>query len=397
MTASAERGKRITILFLNLFAWLGGGEYSVYNLVKNIESSLYRPILLFNKSGPFPAKTEAIGIETVVIPYEIVEPKKLLSPLSLVRNFKASLAIRRFIRDERVDIIQCSDVFALVLLLPSLVTLRTPVIYSMIVFYGRLRCWFLSLFGFLFVKRIIANSSAVKNDLLNKSVGLRGKTEVAYNGIDPEIFYPRTSEDRMQIRHRLGLPTGKKVIGFIGRFEVWKGHGTFLEAARDLLSSRDDLFFLMVGGAITQDVAPEVGRYRNEILKRLKELDLEGKVLMFDHRDDIAEIMASLDVYVCPSDAEPFGLVALEAFASGVPVVASNTVGAMEVLGSHEGVFIAEPQNPSSFVGQIEAALRYADNKRDRAPDSVEIRSRNQFTWRTYAGKFEALYQAAVE
>src|SRR5260221_13773643 len=112
MTASAERGTRITILFFNLFSWLGGGEYSVYNLVKNLQPGLYRPVLLFNKSGQFPSKTKDLGIETVFIPYDIVEHKKLLSPSSIFRNFNASFAIRRFIRAESVDIVHCSDAFA---------------------------------------------------------------------------------------------------------------------------------------------------------------------------------------------------------------------------------------------------------------------------------------------
>ena len=397
MTASAERGTRITILFFNLFSWLGGGEYSVYNLVKNLQPGHYRPVLLFNKSGPFSAKTKALGIETVFIPYDIVEPKKLLSPASLLRNFKASLAIRRYIRDERVDIVQCSDVLALVLLLPSLLSRRTPVIYSIIVFYGRLRSWFLNLFGLLFIKRIVSNSNAVMEDFLNKTFGLRGKTGVAYNGVDPEVFHPRSSERRMQIRRDLGIPADKKVVGFIGRFEVWKGHATFLEAARILLSSRTDLFFLMVGGAITEAVAPQVSRYQNDIMNRLDGMDLDGRMLMLGHRDDIPEIMASLDVYVCPSDAEPYGLVALEAFASGVPVVASSTVGAMEILGSRKGVFIAEPFDPSSFARRIEEALAHDHTGQQSAGVSKGNELSGEFTWRSYAATFEACYEAAVD
>lgn len=397
MLASTDQGKRITILFLNLFTWLGGGEYSVYYLVKNIDRSAYRPILLFNKNGPFREKAQAIGAETAIIPYDIVEPKKLLRPRSVLRNIRASFAIKRLIRSEGVDLIQCSDVFALVLLLPALISFRIPVVYSVIVFYGRLRCWFLNLVAILFIRHIVTNSSAVKADLLNKTFGLGKKTGVAYNGVDPSIFYPRSRERRDEIRRKLGLPIDKRIIGFIGRFEVWKGHATFLEAARNLALTHDDLLFLLVGGAITEEVAPQVSRYRREILGRLREMDLNGKLFMFDHRDDIPEIMAALDVYVCPSDYEPFGLVALEAFASGVPVVASSTVGAMEVLGNHEGVFIAEPHNPSSFARRIEEALASVDNGRTTPKVLTGVPSGFPLTWRNYAGTFEALYRAAVQ
>ncbi len=397
MNSSSDQGKRVTILFFNLFTWLGGGEYSVYYLVKNIARPEYRPIMLFNQNGPFPEKARAIGAETAIIPYDIVEPMKLLRPRSVLRNIRASFAIKRLIRSEGVDLIQCSDVFALVLLLPSLISYRIPVVYSVIVFYGRVRCWFLNLFAILFIRHIIANSNAVKFDLLKKTFGLGKKTGVAYNGVDPSIFYPRTPESRKEIRRKLGLPIDKRVIGFIGRFEVWKGHDTFLTAARDLALSRDDLLFLMVGGAITEAVAPQVRQYRSGILARLQEMGLDGKLIMFDHRDDIPEIMAALDVYVCSSDYEPFGLVALEAFASGIPLVATNTVGAVEVLLGCEGVFVAEPRNPSSFVRQIEAALGYSarDGMLHSGRDSDPVMSRIP-TWETYARNFEAAYSAAL-
>ncbi len=396
MNSSSDQGKRVTILFFNLFTWLGGGEYSVYYLVKNIPRPAYRPIMLFNQNGPFPEKARAIGVETAIIPFHIVEPIKLLNPGSVLRNLRASLAVSRLIRNERVDIIQCSDVFTLVLLLPALLRFRIPVIYSVIVFYGWLRSWFLNLFAFLFIRHIVANSGAVKEDLLKKTFGLRKKTVVAYNGVDPSLFYPRAPEARKEIRRKLGLPIDKRIVGFIGRFEVWKGHATFLEAAYNLASRHDDLLFLLVGGAITEEVAPQVGSYRRDILDRLKGLDVNGRVLMFDHRDDIPEVMAAIDVYVCPSDYEPFGLVALEAFASGVPVVASSSVGAMEVLGKAEGVFIAEPRNATSFVRRIEEALGYGGGTRSGSVNSAADPLRSRLSWKQYAGSFETLYQSVL-
>lgn len=396
MGENSRKDKKITILYFQLFTWLGGGEYSVYNLVKNIDASRFRAITMFNKKGPFVDKVEEIGVETVMVPFDIVERKKLLSPSSIRRNVKASFEIKRYIRTQNIDVIQCSDVFSLLLLLPTLLLWRRPVIYSIIVFYSTLRCWFFNLFAICFIDQIVTNSKAVKEDLLRKTIGLKHKTQVAYNGVDSLVFYPRSAEERQQVRSKLGLPLEKKIIGFVGRFEVWKGHVTFLEAAKLLIGTRDDLFFFIAGGAITRDVAPEVARYRNNVMNRIEEIQFKERLMLLDHRDDIPEIMAAMDVYVCSSDYEPFGLVALEAVASGVPVVASRTVGAMEVIGGMEGVFLAKPRDPRSFVRLTEQALRFARDREDRNAAKPTVTTSNQFTWRQYAVTFEQLYLAAV-
>jgi glycosyltransferase involved in cell wall biosynthesis len=229
----------------------------------------------------------------------------------------------------------------------------------------------------------------VKQGLLHKTVGLGGKTSVAYNGVDRFIFHPRPDEDRKKVCRALSLPPGKKIIGFVGRYEVWKGHETFLETVRRLLAERGDLFFLIVGGAITEEVAPQVRRYRDAILSRIRTMNLNGSLLMLGHRDDIPEIMAALDVYVCSSDYEPFGLVVLEAYESGVPVVISRTVGATEVLKHWEGVFIAEPRDASSFASCIAEALEYANRRRSDEPAD---HTPGTLSWRDYARTFEQLY-----
>jgi glycosyltransferase involved in cell wall biosynthesis len=382
--------KKITVLYFNLFTWLGGGEYSVYNLAKNLDRSKFRPILLFCKRGPFTDKADADKIETFIVPFIVTNPVGILKPGNIIKNFRTSFEIMKLLRNQQVDVVQCSDVFSLLLLLPSLIRFRLPVVYSVIVFYGTLRYWLFNLLAILFIDRIVANSEAVKNDLLNNTVGLRAISSVAYNGVDSTLFYPRSNEEKTKIISKLRLPVDKKIIGLVGRYEVWKGHLTFINVVQRLLQVRDDICFLIVGGAITSEVAPMVARYRNEVISRINELKLQSSIIMWDHRDDIPEIMASLDICVCPSDYEPYGLVVLEAYESGVPVVASRTVGALDVLRGKPGIFIAEPKEPESFVREINKALdfdRAILNSRHNQNTSERV------SWKKYANTFEELYE----
>lgn len=382
--------KKITVLYFNLFTWLGGGEYSVYYLANNLNRSRFEPIMLFNKKGVFVDKAKANGIETFIIPFVVSNPTALLKPGNIIKNIRASFKIMKLLRNRQIDVIQCSDVFSLLLLLPSLIRLRLPVVYSVIVFYSTFRYWFFNLLALLFVDRVIANSEAVKNDLLNKTVGLRKISSVAYNGVDTTLFYPRSIEEKAKIISKLGLPSAKKIIGLVGRYEVWKGHLTFLDAAKRLLQKRNDLSFLIVGGAITSEVAPEVARFREEVIRRINELKFQSSIILYDHRSDIPEIMAALDVCVCPSDNEPYGLVVLEAYESGVPIVASRTVGALEVLRERQGVFVAEPKNPDSFVREIMKALDF-DKAIFHSGHDKNLSQR--LSWKTYAQSFEDLYE----
>ena len=382
--------RKTTILFFNLFTWLGGGEYSVYYLAKNLDRTKIRPVLLFNKRGPFVDKAESDGIETVVIPFIVASPLTLLRPDNIFKNIRASFDIIKLLRNMQVDIIQCSDLFSLFILLPSLIRLRLQVVYNVIVFYSAIRYWVFNIFAFFFVDRIVANSEIVKKDLLSKTVGLGEITSVAYNGVDMSLFFPRTAEERNKIIAKVSLSSDKKIIGLIGRYELWKGHLTFIDTAKQLLRSRNDICFLIVGGAITSDVASAVELYRQEVVNYINELSLQQSIILLDHRNDIPEIMALLDVLVCPSDYEPYGLVLLEAYESGVPVVASSSVGALEVLRGKQGVFVAEPKNPDSFVREINNALRF-DRTILTSRDSKK--SSDQLSWQTYAQSFEDLYE----
>lgn len=355
--------------------------------MKSVDQKRFRPVLIVNERGPLTHIVEECGIEIAIVPFVVAKPAEMLRPKNIAGNIRASFEISRVMRERHVEIIQCTDIFAIVLLLPTLLKMRLPLIYNVIVFYSVFRSCLLNILAFLYVDHIVTNSFAVKKDLLRKTIGIASKTTVAYNGVDMSRFYPRNVSEKTTTRRSLGLPFEKKVIGFIGRYEVWKGHLTFVEAAYQLLRSRDDLCFLMIGGPITSRVAPQVSRYQEEVLRKVRQMGLNGKLIVWDHRNDIAEIMAALDVFVCPSDYEPFGLVVLEAWESGLPLVVTRTVGAIEVLKGKLGIIVAEPRNTTSFVDGIERALSIP------LSDISGKRVYGEHGWQSYARQFEALYE----
>lgn len=383
-------GKRV-VLYVSLYTEMGGGEFGLYYLIRCLDRTRFHPILMVNGRGPLTEKVQDLGAEIVVMPFPVVMLQQLVSPAILWRTWKASLAIRRYISERQIDLIQCSDVLALWLLMPAILTLRIPIVYSVIFFYELTRAIVFNLLALVGVRYIVCLSRMLHDDTARRMVGLRKKLRLIYWGVDVTRFDIRSASERVCLREKLGLPTDKRIVGFVGRYDLWKGHHTFLNAAERMLADRDDLFFLIVGGATTGDLIPAVAQFRQTVVERIRALHLNGSLAVWDHRDDVPDVMSCLDVFVCPSDREPFGLVILEALASGVPVVCSRTVGALEVVKDFDGVYVAEPHDAQSFAGKISQAL--AQGSRVLNTTSIH-QTLSEFSWTRCTQQYQDLYDS---
>src|SRR6516162_1249963 len=136
---SPDTAVKTTVLFINLYAEMGGGEVAVYELLKGLDRSRFHPIMMFNRRGPFVDKVESIGVDTVLIPFRTVMLKSLVSPKILLETVRASRSISRYLKGQAVHVIHCSDVLALILIAAPVVRLRIPVVYNMIFFYEWMR------------------------------------------------------------------------------------------------------------------------------------------------------------------------------------------------------------------------------------------------------------------
>jgi glycosyltransferase involved in cell wall biosynthesis len=356
MTLPSRRGPK-TVLFINLYTEMGGGEYSIYYLVRELRKSEYRPLMLFNRRGPFVEKIEKLGISTAFLPYESVMLKRLIRPRNFRNALKVSRDLDRLLGESGVELIQCSDVLALMLVgLPAL-RRRIPVIYSFIFFYELPRIIIFNILALLFVKKIIANSERVRNDVVRRTFFLSAKVQTLYQGVDTDLFRPRSDESSGRLREELRVDPAISLVGMAGRFDPSKGQTVFLQAAAILLRKRSDLKFVLVGGLLNDDVIPSLSKYRKDVLRLAHELKIKEHLVFIPHRDDMPEVLRSLDVLVCPSVSEGFGLTVLEGLASGLPVVVSRCAGALEVAAGMEGVFVAEAGDAESFADRIDAAL----------------------------------------
>jgi glycosyltransferase involved in cell wall biosynthesis len=392
---NSEKKKPLTILYVNLYTEMGGGEYALYNLVKGLDRSRFRPIMAFNRRGPFVDIVEAAGVETVILPYPSVMLKKLIMPGVFRDVLRASKVLKEYVRNNNIDCLHCVDVLSLIVFARTIFSLRIPVVYNVIFFYEWTRIILFNILAVVLVKKIITNSQAIKSDLLRRTVILSRKTQVVYYGIDAEKFRPLNDRDANAFLQGLNLAPTTKLVGMIARYDVWKGHRTFLEAAASVLKKRSDVKFVIIGGLLNAEIITPLKRYYDSVLECWRSLELENDVLMLPHRDDVPEVLRGLDVFVCPSRREPIPLIIFEAMASGVPIVAADSGGIPEQIVHEQDGLLFRTDDAESLEQTIIRCLDHPERSRALAV-SARKKIEERFTVDRFVREMEKVYKEII-
>ena len=163
------------------------------------------------------------------------------------------------------------------------------------------------------------------------------------------------------------------VVGFVGVFRPEKGVEYFLEMAALLKARMPDVRFLAVGG---ESAVEDVG-WLSKMKAYAAELGVHDRVRFTGSREDIPDIMASLDVLVVPSLNEGFGRVIVEAGAAGVPVVGADAAGIPEVIEPGVTGVLVPPRDAPAMADAVERILgdaRWRAAVRADAPGRLKAR-----------------------
>jgi glycosyltransferase involved in cell wall biosynthesis len=195
--------------------------------------------------------------------------------------------------------------------------------------------------AFLRAKRVIAVSKILVDELLDIGVA-REKIEVVINGIDIEQFHPGSSE-----RAYFALPPGTLAL-FVGDLKTPRKN---LEAVLAALQRVPDLS-LAVAGDLERSPYPALAR----------KLGVDNRVFFLDKVSRMADLMRSADMFVFPSRYEPFGLVVLEAMASGTPVIVSACSGVAEYV-KEAGLVLEDPNDIKGLTTCMATLAASAENR----------------------------------
>jgi glycosyltransferase involved in cell wall biosynthesis len=175
-------------------------------------------------------------------------------------------------------------------------------------------------FAALFTAKIVAVAQHERDLALHYGVGTRDIYTVIHTGIDPSPFQGKF--DVSSTKKHLDIPTQSRVVGAVGRLAVPKLPMDFVRVAEKLRQMQPDVHFVWVGA----------GPLEAEARKLTSDLGLDNVIHWLGQRADVPALYRIFDCFVLFSQWEAYPYVVLEAFVSGVPVVAYRNLGTEEII-----------------------------------------------------------------
>lgn len=203
----------------------------------------------------------------------------------------------------------------------------------------------------------------------------RDDTVVIRNGVDVNRF--RKSEiSREEKRQSIGITSDAFVVGHIGRFSEQKNHAFLLQVFQKIVERKPNAHLLLIGN----------GELQEEITQKIKQQNLESNVTILSHRIDIPELLHTMDVMVFPSLYEGLSVTLVEAQASGLRCVVSDSINPAN--------YLSENTIPVSLQ---ESPERWAEITLDSSIKNMEYGNIEDYDMGKEIRRLEDLYQRQMD
>lgn len=214
----------------------------------------------------------------------------------------------------------------------------------------------------MFAHSIVANSRFTERQVIADGPRVAARTRVIYNGKDWSAYEVAHDEST----------AGEFRVLYLGRLSPRKGTDVVVRAASLLRHEGRDIRLTLAGA-----VFPGYEWFEDELRQLCADEKLGDAVHFAGFVDDPRPLLAAADVLVVPSRAEPFGTVAAEGMASGLPVIVSDVQGLVEIVSSQSEGLVVPPDDPAAIAGAVQRlqddpALRH----RLAANGSASVRER---------------------
>jgi glycosyltransferase involved in cell wall biosynthesis len=194
--------------------------------------------------------------------------------------------------------------------------------------------------------QVITTSRRIADRLVTELEVPPSRVTCVATGVDLDRFRPDAPET---LRQELGLGPEVSLVGMISVLRSWKGHATFLEAAAKVLAAGAGRVHFVIAGD---------GPGREELEQKTAQAPWRGNVTLLGHRDDVPQVLASLDVLVLPSYAhEGIPQIVLQAQAMGRAVVATTIGGIPEVIEDGVTGVLIPPRDPVALEEKMALLL----------------------------------------
>ena len=364
--------RRVHVQHVLLSLQPGGLENGVVNVINGLDSlRIQNSVCCLKQAGEFASRIKDRGVP--VFEMGLQKGNDLLLPFRLAMLFRRS----------NVDIVHTRNAEAFFYgFLGAKIAGVSSIIHSE---HGRtfddraIRFWAQRLFS-KYTNIIFALSEQLRSDLV-KFVGIPAdKIGVQYNGVDVSRFSTMRGED---VRRELGIGAERVVVGSIGRLVSVKNYPLLLRAVKSV--NLDITTILFVGDG------PELDK-----LKKLATNDgLIKRVIFLGHREDVADLLGAMDIFVLPSVSEGMSNTMLEAMAAGIPVIASRVGGNPEIVRDGIDGLLFENGNEGELRERL---IRLIGSPALRMQLGVAGRKRviDKFSMEAMISRYESLYTSVT-
>ena len=333
----------------------GGGPEHIFQLLKRLNRNEWKIIICTSKDGPYWEKFNSLGIKTYNLALRI---------LSLKTSFKLFLILRK----EKPDLIHTHGKG------PGLYGriissfLNIPVIHTFHGFHYEdlpiatrwLHLVVETLLSLVTDHHIFVSSGEKNKARVLKFLNDKNST-VIHNGIDHEYIrnLPVTRNAALKISDSENWKS-KKILGTIARLSPEKGILCLLTAFSKAIKKTPDLRLIIIGGY------PEEHKdYYLRVKNLIDKENLTDYVRILGYRQDTVKILKCFDFYISSSLSEGLPISMLEAFASGIPTIATEIAGNKDILCNSTFGVLAEPGSPESLYNGIIKMIHLTDDERD--------------------------------
>ncbi|MDR7334838.1 glycosyltransferase family 4 protein [Roseateles asaccharophilus] len=321
------------VLFVHQAAEMYGSDKVLLYLVTGLlRRGRYWPIVVVPEEGPLVDALRGAGVEVHVC--EIAKVKRaVFTPRGFLRLFAqmraAVVDYDRVVAGRKIGLVHSNTLAVLggaawawrrgvrhlwhvheIILSPKLVSKAFP--------------WLVKLAS----DKVVSNSTLTERWLVSHQPALQDRSVVVFNGLPPQ---EEVLPDAVQaFRVLTGARAGHQLVVLAGRLNHWKGQGLLIEAAARLQArgQLSGLHFAIVG-----DTAPGQEALRTALMKQVADAGLVECFSFVPFVSDIRPVWLAADIAVVPStEPEPFGMVAIEAMAAGVPVIVAAHGGLLDIV-----------------------------------------------------------------
>ncbi len=367
--------RRINMLQIVNGLAIGGGELKLLELARSLDKKKFNiTVCSVGQGGPLKGDFEKLGIKVFVI--------QKLHKYDFTQIFK----IVKIMRQERIDIVQTTLLYADIIGAYAAALARVPVVISWEVvsgFYGlkHILAYRLALKK---IDRIVTVSNAIREIMIQERKVNPEKIQTIHYGIDTGKFRP-DKKRQLQLKRELGIKDHDIVLGSVARLAIEKGHVYIVEAAEKIVEAHPRVKFVFVGD----------GPLYSDLVAKIRSKNLQDHFLFLGFRKDIPDLLGIFDVFILASLFEGFSNAVLEAMASSKPVIATAMWGTLESVVDNVTGYLVRPQDPAAIAEKVISLL---DNPAQIRQMGEEGRKRvdRYFSLDVQLSQFEKLYDDCI-